>query len=58
MAPRRRRARPRSQFILNMIPATIVDAFARGDILQVLVVSILTGIALLLMGERARPLVG
>jgi aerobic C4-dicarboxylate transport protein len=45
------------QFILNMIPTTIVDAFARGDILQVLVVSIVTGIALLLMGERARPLV-
>jgi aerobic C4-dicarboxylate transport protein len=45
------------QFILNMIPTTIVDAFARGDILQVLVVSIVTGIALLVMGERARPLV-
>jgi aerobic C4-dicarboxylate transport protein len=45
------------QFILNMIPATIVDAFARGDILQVLVVSIVTGVTLLLMGERARPLV-
>jgi aerobic C4-dicarboxylate transport protein len=45
------------QFILNMIPASIVDAFARGDILQVLVVSIVTGIALLLMGERARSLV-
>jgi aerobic C4-dicarboxylate transport protein len=45
------------QFILNMIPTTIVDAFARGDILQVLVVSIVTGVALLLMGERARPLV-
>ena len=45
------------QFILNMIPTTIVDAFARGDILQVLVVSIVTGIALLVMGQRARPLV-
>jgi aerobic C4-dicarboxylate transport protein len=45
------------QFILNMIPATIIDAFARGDILQVLVVSIVTGVALLLMRERARPLV-
>ena len=45
------------QFILNTIPTTIVDAFARGDILQVLVVSIVTGIALLVLGERARPLV-
>ena len=41
-------------FILNLIPTTVVDAFARGDILQVLLVSILTGIALLMLGERAR----
>ena len=44
-------------FILNLIPTTMVDAFARGDILQVLLVSILTGVALLMLGERARPLV-
>ena len=35
-APRRRSTRARSHFILNLIPATIIDAFARGDILQVL----------------------
>ena len=44
-------------FILNLIPATIVDAFARGDILQVLLVSILAGTALLMLGERARTLI-
>ena len=44
-------------FILNLIPATVIDAFARGDILQILVVSILAGIALLMLGERVRPLV-
>jgi len=44
-------------FILNLIPTTIVDAFARGDILQVLLVSIVSGVALLMLGERARILV-
>jgi aerobic C4-dicarboxylate transport protein len=44
-------------FILNLIPTTIVDAFARGDILQILLVAILSGIALLMLGERVKPLV-
>jgi aerobic C4-dicarboxylate transport protein len=44
-------------FLLNIIPTTIVDAFARGDILQVLVVSTLIGVALLGLGDRVRPLV-
>jgi len=44
-------------FILNLIPTTIIDAFTRGDILQILVVSILAGIALLMLGERAHTLV-
>jgi aerobic C4-dicarboxylate transport protein len=33
-------------FMLNMIPHTLVDAFAKGDILQVLLVSMLAGVAL------------
>ena len=45
-------------FLLNIIPTTVADAFVRGDILQVLFVSTLTGIALLSLGERAQPLVG
>jgi aerobic C4-dicarboxylate transport protein len=44
-------------FLLNLIPTTITDAFARGDILQILVVSTLIGIALLGLGERVRALV-
>src|ERR671923_104298 len=32
-----------TQFLLHIIPATITDAFARGDILQVLLVSLLFG---------------
>ena len=44
-------------FLLNIIPTTVVDAFTRGDILQILVVSVLTGVALLSLGDRVRPLV-
>lgn len=46
-----------TQFILNIIPTTVVDAFARGEILQVLFFSILFGLALLHMGEKAKGLV-
>jgi aerobic C4-dicarboxylate transport protein len=34
------------QHLLNIIPTTFVDAFAKGDLLQVLLVSILTGVAI------------
>ena len=38
-------------FILKIIPDTIVDTFAKGDILQVLVIALLFGCALALSGE-------
>ncbi|MFO1128212.1 MAG: dicarboxylate/amino acid:cation symporter [Rhodospirillales bacterium] len=41
------------EFLLNIIPSTIVDAFAKGEILQVLLFSILFGIALNWVGARA-----
>jgi len=44
-------------FILNVIPDTIIGGFARGDILQVLLFSILFGLALLRAGDRVQPLV-
>jgi len=44
-------------FLLNIIPSTIVDAFAKGEILQVLLFSVLFGLALLHMGGKSRPLV-
>ena len=43
-------------FILGVIPTTIAGAFARGEVLQVLLVSVLTGLAMLSLGERIRPL--
>lgn len=45
-------------FLINIIPTTFVDAFARGDILQVLLISTLMGLALLMLGERTAALVG
>jgi aerobic C4-dicarboxylate transport protein len=42
-------------FLLNIIPNTFVDAFAKGEILQVLLIAILFGFALSLLGERGRP---
>jgi aerobic C4-dicarboxylate transport protein len=44
------------QFVLNIIPDSVVGAFARGDILQVLLFSILFGFALLALGERVKLL--
>src|SRR6267378_5226835 len=41
-------------FLLNIIPVTMVDAFAKGAILQVVVVAALFGVALIYLGERAR----
>ncbi|QXQ08017.1 dicarboxylate/amino acid:cation symporter [Sphingosinicellaceae bacterium] len=45
-------------FISNIVPSTLVGALAGGEILQVLFVAILFGIAMALVGERAKPLLG
>src|SRR5713101_5632528 len=46
-----------SDFILHIIPTTVVDSFAKGDILQVMLISILFGVALSAAGLRCRPMV-
>ena len=46
-----------TDFILHIIPSTVVDAFTRGDILQVLLVAILFGFALSMVGARSKPLI-
>ena len=43
-------------FVLHIIPDSVVGAFARGDILQVLLFAILFGFALMYMGERGHKL--
>jgi aerobic C4-dicarboxylate transport protein len=44
-----------AEFALNIIPNTVVDALARGDILPVVLVSILFGFVLARLGDRASP---
>jgi aerobic C4-dicarboxylate transport protein len=50
------KAQSATEFLLHIIPATAVDAFAKGDILQVLLVAVLFGVALSMMGPRREPL--
>jgi aerobic C4-dicarboxylate transport protein len=44
-------------FLLNIIPKTMSSAFAEGNILQVLLISLLCAFALAGMGERGKPVV-
>jgi aerobic C4-dicarboxylate transport protein len=46
-----------TEFLMHIIPNTVVDAFAKGDILQVVFIAILFGFALAALGSRAKPLV-
>src|SRR6202047_79203 len=46
-----------ADFLLHIIPNTVVDAFAKGDILQVVLISVLFGVALSAMGDRCKPLI-
>src|SRR5712691_3792268 len=46
-----------TEFLLHIIPTTVVDAFAKGDILEVVFVALLFGFALSAAGARAKPLV-
>ena len=44
------------EFLLHIIPKTFTDAFTNGgDLLQVLLLAVLTGLALMAMGEAAQP---
>jgi aerobic C4-dicarboxylate transport protein len=47
-----------TDFLLNIIPNTVLDAFSRGEILQVLLFAVLFGIGLMQMpGERGKAVV-
>ena len=45
-----------TDFMLNVIPTTVVDAFAKGEILQVLLFAVLFGFALQAARDRAGPM--
>jgi len=46
------------EFLLNIIPSSFLGAFVSGELLQVLLISILVAFALVSMGERGRPILG
>lgn len=47
------------QFLMNIIPRTFIDAFTgSGDLLQVLLLALLFGFALMQVGEAAKPVIG
>jgi aerobic C4-dicarboxylate transport protein len=41
-------------FLMNIIPSTVIDAFAKGDILAVIFVSVLFGCVLARMGDKGK----
>ncbi|HCN46385.1 MAG TPA: C4-dicarboxylate transporter DctA [Pseudomonas sp.] len=44
-------------FLLNIIPHTFMDAFAKGSMLQVILLSVLMGVALVQVGPVSKPLI-
>jgi aerobic C4-dicarboxylate transport protein len=46
-----------TDFLMHIIPTTVVDAFAKGDILEVVFIALLFGFALSAVGTRAKPVV-
>lgn len=50
------KSRSTVDFFMNIIPSTVVDAFAKGDILQVLLISVMFGWALSTMGKGSKLL--
>jgi len=45
------------EFLMHIIPDTVVSAFSSGNVLQILLISVLFGVSLAAMGERGQPLV-
>jgi len=45
------------EFFLNIIPSTFIGAFSNGVMLQVILISVLMGVALVQMGETSKPLI-
>jgi len=45
------------QFLLNLVPASAVGAFAEGEVIPVLFVSLMFGFGLLALGSKGKPLV-
>ncbi|MDR6976941.1 aerobic C4-dicarboxylate transport protein [Streptomyces sp. 3330] len=48
-------AKDTTEFLLGIIPTTIVSAFTEGEVLQTLLIALLCGFALQAMGNAGRP---
>jgi aerobic C4-dicarboxylate transport protein len=44
-------------FLMHIVPANMLEAFVRGEMLQVVFVAVLFGVALSALGEKARPVI-
>ncbi|MDB4905253.1 MAG: Glutamate/aspartate:proton symporter GltP [Gemmatimonadetes bacterium] len=44
------------EFLTHIVPGSVVDAFAKGDVVQVVFFAVLFGVALSMTGEHGRPL--
>jgi proton glutamate symport protein len=45
------------QILLHVVPESVIDAMAKGDVLQIVVFSIIFAVALGMIGEKGRPVV-
>jgi aerobic C4-dicarboxylate transport protein len=52
------KAQSLTDFLLHIVPSTFVDAFAKGDILQVVFIAVLFGFALSIAREHCKALIG
>lgn len=50
-------APPLSQVIIDLVPSNPVTAYAEGNMLQIIFFTILFGICMLMIGERAKPVI-
>ena len=46
-----------SSVLINIIPSNVIDAMAKGNMLQIIFFAILLGISILMVGKKAEPLV-
>lgn len=44
-----------TEIILNIIPSNPIEAFAKGEMLQIIFFAMLTGISMSLVGDKAKP---
>ena len=50
------KAQTTMEFLMGIIPNSVVGAFAQGNLLQVLLFSVLFGVSLSAMGEKGKPI--